>query len=286
MNADKSLGFYLKHKPDPRMFQEEASLPLSNKYIGIEIEAENVPFLLEDVSQKLLYWGLEIDGSLRNFGAEFITRKLRGKDIILALSELEETLNKYKITPEYSARTSVHVHVDCRYMVFNQLRSLTLLYAIYEPLLFAYVGLGRDKSNYCVPYYSNPRGLWNLSRMFSSTKAEEVIIRDIVKQGVRYEAMNIKSLEKHGTLEFRHHFGTHDKDVLLPWIRALLYIFKQAKSMHYLDILTLFEKQTYAEFTEELNTFLKVHDLQGCEEKAIYSIGSILTYSIPTKENP
>src|SRR3990172_8158288 len=106
INYNEPLGVVFGKRPDARIFQDDATLPLSNKFIGIEIEAENIPIELTELAKELYYWDITTDGSLRNFGAEFISRKLRGKDITLAIQELNKCLLKNNIEPIYSDRTS------------------------------------------------------------------------------------------------------------------------------------------------------------------------------------
>lgn len=278
MNSNKPLGLYFKHKPDIRTNQEDAMLPMSNKVIGIEIEAENVPYVLDDISQKLFYWDLTTDGSLRNYGAEFITRKLRGKDISLAIDELTKCLEENKITPEYSDRTSVHVHVDARYMYFNQLKSLILLYLLYEPLFFSYVGKGRARNNYCIPYFRSSSSISNLSSLFK--EAGEENLPNVVALATRYEAMNLKSMDAHGSIEFRHHYGTHNKTQLMSWISALLCMFNECKSVSVAELIERIKTIPYVNLVERINNYLKVPNPEKFEQIALYSCTSLLSHSI------
>lgn len=279
MKLDKPIGMYIKHKPDIRTFQEEPLLPMSNKYIGIEIEAENIPYTYEDMSKKLYYWDIVNDGSLRNFGAEFITVKLKGRDIILALEELNNFFITHKITPTYTDRTSVHIHVDARYLLFDQLKALILLYLVYEPLFFTKIGKNRDCSNYCIPFYKNTNGLEKLSYLFKASDNEEALLNFVVANSVKYEAMNLKSLNEHGSIEFRHHYGSHDKAELIPWIQALLYMFQQAKMKSTHEIINSLKESSHEEFVAAVNRYLGVPITPELDVRAKYNICSLLAFS-------
>lgn len=280
---NKPLGILVGRRPDVRTFQEDPSLPMSNKYIGIEIEAENIQFEMSDINKNLFYWDIVPDGSLRNFGAEFISKKLRGKDIFLALHELTACLAISGLTPEYSDRTSVHIHADARFMTLDQLRSFIIYYLIHEPLLFAYVGHNREENNYCVPYYLNNRGISNISTIFKNIEHAHQIL-DTINRAKKYEAMNIHSIQEKGSIEFRAHYGTHDPELILKWVRLILSMFKETKTSLYEQHLEHFLSVPYYFIA---NAFIEKHglspatNLKECEEKARESVGNLLIH----KEN-
>ncbi len=227
---DKTVGMLLKAKPDPRCFESDEELPIPNKYIGIEIEAENVNIVYDDIEPNLLYWTVKPDGSLRNYGAEFVSRKLRGRDVKKALLELERFFAKYEITPDYTHRTSTHIHADVRALAVGQLQNLIVTGLVVEPWLFNHVGKDRESNIYCVPFYKNNNGIFNLSKFFDD---REVMFQTALHGARKYEAMNFLSMSEHGTVEFRHHYGCHDKDALLTWIKTILHIFRMSKNISF-----------------------------------------------------
>lgn len=279
MKQNKPIGFYFGHKPDIRTHKEEEGLPLPYKRIGIEIEAENIPYVFEDMSHSLYYWDVTNDGSLRNYGAEFISRKVQGKDIAAALEEINNFFSKNEIAPAYTDRTSVHIHIDCRYLLFNQLKVLIFLYLLYEPLLFEYVGKEREHNPYCIPYYLNLRGIGNLSNLFNATQVESKLTIGVVSNSHRYEAMNLRSLSEHGSIEFRHHYGTHNKEKIYEWVKLLFTMYKQAKEMDHENLLERFKNLPYEELIEDFNNLTKVKDLSESAFKADYSASTLLQYS-------
>lgn len=279
-NWNKPLGVLVGRRPDVRTFQDDPTLPMSNKYIGIEIEAENIPVQMKDLNTQLYYWDIKPDGSLRNYGAEFISKKLRGKDIYLALEELNSRLVEFKITPDYSDRTSVHIHADARFMTLDQLRSFILYYLIHEPLLFSYVGKNREDNNYCVPYYINTAGIKNLSSLFKDISSGEQILNTI-HNAKKYEAMNIKSIQDKGSIEFRLHYGTHNPEIIMRWIKLILSMFKESKVSFYEQHLEQFLNVPYQFIAQD---FLNKHLFEGsfniyeCELKATQSINNLLLH--------
>lgn len=279
-NWNKPLGILVGMRPDVRTFQEDPSLPMSNKYIGIEIEAENMQFNIKDINEQLSYWEVKLDGSLRNYGAEFVSKKLRGKDIFLALYELNSCLQTNKIELDFSERTSLHIHADARFMTLDQLRSFITYYLIHEPLLFEYVGHNREDNNYCIPYYMNTQGVSNLSGLFKDIGEARNILA-ILNNAKKYEAMNIRSIQEKGSIEFRSHYGTSNSEIVLKWVRILLSIFKESKSTPYEQHISQFLNIPYKFIAEE---FLNKHELgnnynlKDCEKKALESIRNLLAH--------
>lgn len=95
--------------------------------VGIEIEVENIT---QQVIP-LAYWDAKSDGSLRNNGIELVSVPLQIKQVQLALEHVFDVLNQNN-KPDFSNRTSIHIHVNCRDLTQDQLYNFILLYAIFE----------------------------------------------------------------------------------------------------------------------------------------------------------
>lgn len=282
MSYDKPIGLIFNKNPDVRSFKEDYDLPMSDKYIGIEIEAENIKLPNEFLKQNLAYWTPTTDGSLRNYGTEFVSIKLRGLDIKLALQEIAEIFSKYNITPDYSERTSVHIHADARALTIPQLRTLILTYLAAEPYIFKWIGHGREDNSYCVPFYKNPRGIRSLGRLFS-VSANSRELKDVVGGAYKYEAMNIRSIMEKGSIEFRHHYGTHRLEDVYPWIKAILQLFVGVKRFTEDDFFASFNNNKYCDTIYDTMTHMPYKtsiDLSACEAIAAKSISTILLASV------
>lgn len=286
MKLDKPIGLLFDKKPDFRTFQTDPMLPMSDKYIGVEIEAENIKYRNDSIYNKLFYWSVTSDGSLRNYGTEFISQKLRGMDILHALRELEVFFETYKISPVYSERTSVHIHIDSRYLNTYQLKTLMCYYLACEPYFFSIIGKGRENNIYCVPYYKNVQGINNISQLFSKRLNDETIYY-VIQKGLKYEAMNIRSIQEKGSIEFRHHYGTHDKTTLYGWIINLLNLFKLSKESSEDEFNFLYNSLSYKDFL--LNCLPKFTDIEEeelirCKNKADSVFLSLKLYSARQKD--
>jgi len=182
---------------------------------------------IEDVKKSNLnssYILSDIDHSLRNNGIEIKTAAVTFEHALELFDLVHEQLTLGK--EPYSDRTSIHVHVNMQALTLEEVRQLVLVYALFEPLFFKFVGPVRQGSIFCVPlsytylpsYYKNP-------------------IQDLWKRWQKYTAFNISPLchgkegvEGLGTIEFRHLYGTGDKKVYQTWLSAIkeLYTFIEA----------------------------------------------------------
>ena len=159
------------------------------------------------------------DGSLRNNGKEFITVPLSYEDSLKGFKELRQSL-KLGNDP-YSYRTSTHVHLNVLNMDTDKLRHMTLLYAVLEPVFFAYAGQQRKQNIHCVPLnYTLLPKYYNQS------------IDKYIACWSKYTAYNLLPVKKYGTVEFRHLSGTPDFDTYEAWLTMIkeLYNFSMDNS--------------------------------------------------------
>jgi len=177
----------------------------STRLIGIEVEVEN-----HDAKNPVSgSWHMEVDGSLRNTGVEWISSPLEAKWGPYALRELMgECLGKDCC---FSPRTSIHIHVNVQDLDREQVIDSVLLYSVFEPLFYRYTGRGRIKNIYCVPLFDTNLLTSIGSRSLESTR----------ESWSKYSGLNLLPIGDKGTLEFRHMHGTFDHKKVSIWIRLL-----------------------------------------------------------------
>lgn len=173
--------------------------------IGIEVEVENLP----NAPSGDPFWFITEDGSLRNHGREYITPPLRAGSVEYALRYLFKHLGglNYKFTP----RCSVHVHMNVRTMTPEQVYHMILIYLLFEKQIFNWIGHERDKNIHCVPLYDT---------IFISQLRN--CLAGNFNNWHKYTALNVLTIFKRGTIEFRHMHGTDDIDKLMTWINIIL----------------------------------------------------------------
>lgn len=195
--------------------------------VGIEIEVENITNSLHPQA----YWDVKADGSLRNNGVELVSVPLQIKQVQLALEHVYNVLTANN-KPDFSNRTSVHIHVNCRDLTQNQIYNFILLYALFEKHFYSLAGNKRMNSIFCVPLF----------------RTNQLNVLDNVVYGLspnwhKYCGINLLPLyqnqvtQGYGTIEFRHLYGTSNQQEILEWINDILCLRKYACEISKDDLL-------------------------------------------------
>lgn len=195
--------------------------------VGIEIEVENITNSL----YPLAYWTLKTDGSLRNNGVELVSVPLQIKQVQLALEHAFNVLTAHN-KPDFSNRTSIHIHVNCRDLTQNQIYNFILLYALFEKHFYSFAGNKRMNSIFCVPLF----------------RTNQLNVLDNVVYGLspnwhKYCGINLLPLyqstvtQGYGTIEFRHLYGTSNQREILEWINDIMCLRKYACEISKDDLL-------------------------------------------------
>ena len=190
--------------------------------VGIEIEVENIRSLME----LHLFWQMKNDGSLRNNGKEFVSIPLKPHQIPYALQYLQTQI-EYKNQPKYTSRTSVHIHLNVRDMTKNEIKIMVLLYALFERHFFNFVGTVRETSIFCVPLYRS-RQLHSLLSTNLTTLCTEWHKYNALNCGTILGNDNVGNF---GTIEFRHLYGTANREIICNWINQILLLKVAAKTI-------------------------------------------------------
>lgn len=207
--------------------------PNDPRSYGIEIEAEGVgpegEARFADLAGKKVGWQCVHDGSLRD-GAEFISAGPRAYDnLVTDLESLEAYLAKKKYTPVFSYRTSVHVHMNAMDLTMTQVFALFSLYTIFEAALIDFGGEERCGNVHCLPV-SHAQGVLDTARNSCyNGDAGEVFARNgwqgyqrqLTSRDNRYASFNWASIADKGTVEFRSHRGTLDREEIMGWINVI-----------------------------------------------------------------
>lgn len=197
----------------PERFNEPLDTwPLPRCNIGLEWEFEVGPELRQKVAamRRNSYLSVHDDGSLRDNGVEVVTAGdgLYGRDLQEAINLMHDLATSCRIQPPVcNYRTGFHVHVDIRDMEETELHNMLLLYCLVEKPIFNFVGQGRWKSNFCVPWFRSDAQFTLLRQIEQAGSFSKHILDGIgqrIKGLQRYSALNCQAIAKLGTLEFRH----------------------------------------------------------------------------------
>lgn len=214
--------------------------------VGIEIECEGEN--LREVNNK--YWKAENDGSLRGVfpetRAEFILKApIPVKEVKKALNNLKGELKEAKF--KFSFRTSVHVHVNVQEFTIPELVGFIYAALLLEEPFMQYCGEARKNNRFCLRM-QDAEGMWDTLKGFVRNDPDEPFLLN--ENSIRYANINLASLNKYGSLEFRGMRGNLDVDVLTNWAEALISLREFCRGKDIIDIHNTFTKLGPAKFME------------------------------------
>ena len=227
---------------------------LTDGLIGLEIEVEGRRFF-----EPRKYWTSTYDGSLRD-GREYVFSKpLSLVDTKKALTYFARsaTLNNMRVND--SVRAGVHVHVNVQDLSMLHLMNMITLFSVFEEMLTAYCGETRDGNLFCLR--TKDAEFLNFSLIKCIRDKDFSSLSD---DNIRYAALNLNSLSKFGSLEFRSMRTPHGKGMtvkIFNWIRVVAKL--KESCVNYADPTEILEKfsgvanleflsEVFGDLTEEL----------------------------------
>ena len=159
------------------------------------------------------YWKIVRDGSTH--GAELVSPILEQGNVFDQITRICQSLNRMQNT-EVNRTCGLHIHLKWDGMTTEQIKKIVQRYYDYRNDIDLIMPISRRDSNnmYCLEisrtdvrrvnnYNDDLRGMWSLL-------------------GTRYKKINLESLRKYGTVEFRQHSGTMDHTKILNWLNFLV----------------------------------------------------------------
>ena len=191
--------------------------------IEIELEADNMPTGDEVAS----FWRLEADNSLRGESGEFVLRRpIPLRQLDEAFAELTSAMNQRgtEVRPTY--RAGVHVHVNVQDLTPRQLVTFISLYFMLEEVFLSFCDKSRSGNHFCL-------------RMSDASYLLDMITESVIQgdfhaldtEDLRYASLNITSLFKYGSVEFRALESTGDFEKIKVWASALYQLKLFAKTL-------------------------------------------------------
>lgn len=198
----------------------ESSVFVTDSLVGVEIEVEGMSHV------NLSSWNTVAEHSVRGF--ELVLRQpMRKFELSAALEELNDVTWSSRA---FSERTSVHVHIDIRDMTFDQLMNFITLSAMFEKVLYNYVDSSRTANHFCWAMSDCEQMVQSLRELNTAAlRRRESDIYNMLRHtfslgSYKYAGINLASISRYGSLEFRMHHGTADTKELIRWINILLKI--------------------------------------------------------------
>lgn len=188
---------------------------------GVELEMEGRNFPPE---HRVPGWKAVPDGSLRS-GIEYVLAAPQGAiKLKESLMVMKQAFEECSTKREYSFRTSTHIHVNVSNLTMDQVKAILVLYYLFENQYTGFCAKHRQGNRFCL--------------RLREAEAITGIVASFVQTGrvpsqehAKYMALNLATLSKYGTLEFRTLEGTDDWDRIYTWVRALLRLRKAGKEV-------------------------------------------------------
>lgn len=220
--------------------------------LGIEVEVESNSKLPNAINEN---WKVMLDGSLRGEAKEYVFNKpLNKKEAFEEINILYDVLQG-KIND--SMRAGLHVHVNCQKLTMRELFNFLTSYYCLENLITEEAGEERQGNLFCLRlcdanYIST--GIMS-SLVTSDVKADGGIFTN---ENLRYAAMNLVSLSKFGSVEFRALRTPTTKEKVLEWV-DLIHTLKINSTTNFKTPLEIISSMSANGVTEVVEKLLGKH---------------------------
>jgi hypothetical protein len=166
-------------------------------------------------------WKVVYDGSVSG-GFEAVSPVLRGEEGIAEVKRAASALEAAGARINKSC--GLHVHFGANDLSVAAVKNVVARYAKYESAIDAFMAPSRrnNASTYCRSVVG--RVASEIVNSNASTKERLAAAMDS-----RYHKVNLQSLTRHGTIEFRQHGGTVDGTKIENWIRFGLAFVEKSK---------------------------------------------------------
>lgn len=181
--------------------------------LEIEVEGEDLPRTNRDI------WRMESDGSLRGNSVEYVLAKpMSSVEKANALTYLDNKYVESGTVVHDSVRAGVHVHINVQDLTLEQMFSFIVAYIILEDILTFYCGQYRQGNLFCLRI----RDADFLLYVMEKVAKKEYNLNEFNSNQLRYSAINVTSLNRYGSLEFRAMRGTRNMSIINDWADMLL----------------------------------------------------------------
>lgn len=215
--------------------------------VGIEIEVEakglppnrNIP----------LFWAAKPDPSLRGESMEYILKEPMSIDgAKLAVGQLTSCFEKVgtKILPTY--RAGVHVHVNVQDLTTTELVNYICLYLMFENSLINFCDPTRKGNHFCLRAKD---ASYLIDCIFEFVESGEK--KHLDTEDIRYAAMNLNSLFRFGSVEFRALETPRDFNKICVWASVLKTLRDSAKEFaNPVKIMESFSAEIFSSWTKRV----------------------------------
>lgn len=190
------------------------------KRFGIEIEVEGSGVTLNTPKLPVHEWKVVADGSLRGESFEAVQREPKGlTESCAAVKNFYEVITANGAKIHDSMRAGLHIHLNCQNITLKRMFTFMTAYYCIEDMLVDYLGEERAGNLFCLRLSDAE----DISFAIANCLKKESLgaIGYFTNDNLRYAAMNLVSLSKFGTLEFRAMRTPTTAEPVIEWLKIL-----------------------------------------------------------------
>ena len=205
-------------------------------------------------------WEGHYDGSLRNFGMEFVFKKpLSYKKSLSALDTFGTVLKDIPFI-KGAPSTSVHVHVNMLDETLLTMANFIATYVLVENVLIEYSGESRRSNLFALPIRVARVTLDNLILLIQNIAEGSDRALIFNQHSVKYAAINLGRLSSFGSLELRMFRGEVDHEENKLWLTIIddIMNFSRQEGMTPRDILKGLSVKSHDEILSSI--FVRTHE--------------------------
>jgi len=265
---------------------------------GLELETETKDvsaypdgFFKENTSSGYIRYDLPLkdweghsDGSLRNFGMEFVLKKPLSFDgTMKALDEFNEQTRSVPFIKNAPA-TSIHVHVNMLPESPLAMANFLALYTLFENVLVDYSGESRRSNLFALPMRVAGKTATNLLGLIDMMISKNPNVVSLNPHYIKYAALNLAPVTTFGSLELRSFRGETDINEVKDWVRIIDAMLNYARTPGLTPRIVMFEYKlrgleylsvVFGEMAEKIRAF--VNDTGELIEKNLWLLYKIAT---------
>ena len=209
------------------------------RLFGIEIETEGRRLPVDAHMLDQIGWIATRDGSLRGEEAiEYVTSApLSLSKCATALQQLDKAFKTHNSRVDPSIRAAIHIHINISDLTPLEVFNFISAYYLIEDLICRKAGENRQGNLFALRLSD----AYGIIPGFIRPALEENNLRVLNTDEIRYAAMNLRSMFRHGTLEFRP-IGTKAPftSTIQPWL-VLMHTLMQNTRQHINNPIQLME---------------------------------------------
>lgn len=180
--------------------------------VEIEVEGEDLPSNFNSD-----HWRVDTDSSLRGESYEYVTPyPVDINGIRERLDILKKAYRENDSVVYNSVRAGVHVHMNAQTFTINQLFTFITSYYLLEEVLVSWCGPDREGNHFCLRHFDAEAIIFTLYKVLTDKN-----LKFLNSDDFRYSSLNLISLFKYGSVEFRAMRSTDNFDDIYAWVKIL-----------------------------------------------------------------